>query len=340
MIVPAVFAFALAAVSGDSALDARLDAAQSTYRQIVARHPNERAVLEGLALEQRLTDDRALLGEPIPDGYDAGDWNETLQTLVGLDVDLVDQLAGKPAAFGFEPGLREHILRSGNDGVFDAVATYVPPEPKAVAFVLHGNPQTESNLLAQPFLRRLADETHTVLIAPYGRGSYDFRGPPTLDLYGLIGLVKATPKLGPLHFYLAGYSMGGFTAYMLGPGAPVRWDGVLDISGALVGSAASTVVKRWANTHIYVVHGQRDTSIPTQFAHDTVTYLFEAGLPVSYYEQPSAGHALRTLFPSLRQAWLDMHAGVVRSAEAGRLARDGMRALPSGAGPAARLDHP
>ncbi|MBV8602773.1 MAG: hypothetical protein JO359_14495 [Candidatus Eremiobacteraeota bacterium] len=342
MIAAALFALTLAVADEMAALAARLDAARSTYQRIFEAHPREHTILDGLAIPQRIADDRELLDETVPDGYDRADWSETVRLLVDLDADLVEQLANRPAPFDLEPGLREHILRSGRDGVFDAVATYVPSgPPRAVAIVLHGNPQTESGLLAQPYLRRLADLTATILIAPYGRGSYDFRGPPTADLYGLVDLLKASPKVSSLRFFLAGYSMGGFTAYMLGPGAPIRWDGVLDVSGALVGSAAGAVVKRWSNTRIYVVHGERDTSIPTQFSHDTAIFLFEAGIPVSYYEQPSGGHALRTLFPQLRQAWLDMHAGTVRSAEAGRLAREGMRALPSGAGPAAgHVDHP
>lgn len=60
------------------------------------------------------------------------------------------------------------------------------PTPRSVAIVLHGNPETEADLLSQPYLRSLADETGTIL---------------------------------PV-----GYSMGGFSVFKIGPAAPVKWN--------------------------------------------------------------------------------------------------------------------
>lgn len=305
-------------------------AARASYDGILARYPQAAQALKGLHLPQRLDDDAAALDAKVPDGFSEADWQATLSTLVGLDTNLVDQLAGSPSSFSLEVGLHEQIVRSAVDRGLDAVGVYVPATHiQSVAIVIHGNPQTESELLAQPYLRILADETGTILIAPYGRGSYDFEGPPTADLYGLTLLLQRIPALATLPFYLVGYSMGGFTAYKIGPDAPITWSGVLDISGSLVGSASAQVRKRWQHTRIYVVHGGNDTSIPTRFARDTAVFLFNSGIPVSYYEQGGAGHYLRELMPSVGRAWHDMLAGTVRDGAAAQLARDLQQPLPS-----------
>jgi poly(3-hydroxybutyrate) depolymerase len=67
---------------------------------------------------------------------------------------------------------------------------YVPPTVPAtrasLAIVLHGNPQTEAELLGKPALRRVADSTGTILVAPFGRGIYDFEEPAATDVYDLV----------------------------------------------------------------------------------------------------------------------------------------------------------
>ena len=153
-------------------------------------------------------------------------------------------------------------------------------------------------------------------------------------------LLKQMPQLASLKFYLVGYSMGGFTAYMLGPTAPIAWNGVLDISGSLVGSASGGVLKHWQHMRIYVVHGGNDTSIPTRFSRDTAIFLYQSGIPVSYYEVGGAGHALRELAPSIDTAWHDMMRGIVRDGPAAQLARDLARSVPPNPAPPAKMDRP
>lgn len=83
-----------------------------------------------------------------------------------------------------------------------------PPAPLVV--VLHGNPQTEAELLGQPFLRRLADRTGSILVAPFGRGIYDFAEPAASDLYDLLDAAQRALPVDRRRSYLVGYSMGGF----------------------------------------------------------------------------------------------------------------------------------
>jgi hypothetical protein len=323
-------------------LQAALTRAGDDYEALLAaRTASDRDLVEPLAMERRLRDDAALLAAPRAADWRTADWDETLHALVALDIELVAHLRG-PRAFSLEPGLHAVLLRSAVDGTIDSVATYVPPGPRtpgSVALILHGNPQTETELLSQPYLRRLADETGTILVAPHGRGTYNYAGAATNDLYGIATMLRGLPELAGARFYLAGYSMGGFSVFRLGPGAPLGWDGVLAISGALVGSAAPPVLAHWRTTPIYVVFGDRDTNIPTKYGRDTALYLFQQAMRVGYYEQPAGTHYLRTLTPALRAAWLDMLRGVVRDDGIARLAEVPAFQLPPSAMPPGERVH-
>ena len=303
-----------------AALESQLDGAQKSYERFLSNYTGPPGGLAGLQLFERIKDDRHELEDVPPSGFPEGDWQLTLESRVALDTSLVGELDAPPSTLALEPGLHDQIVRSRVDGVLDAVATYVPAvAPRSVAVVLHGTPQTEAELLASPYLTRLADTTSTVLVAPFGRGSYDFQGAARDDLYALITALRSMPQFQSLPFYLVGYSMGGFATYIVGPKAPVDWSGVLDVSGALRGSVSAAVLARWRHTRIYVVHGERDAVIPVGFARNSALFLFQSGVPVSYFEQPGGGHGLYQLVPALASAWRDMLRGTVDQSNVVRL---------------------
>ncbi|MDB5071840.1 MAG: putative esterase [Candidatus Eremiobacteraeota bacterium] len=271
---------------------------------------------------------------PAPEKYTAADWAETVASIAKLDLEAVDQLvSGTPAPLRATPGLHEVLVPSRVDHTLQLVAVYVPPTAKQqrapLAVVLHGNPQTESELLGQPFLRRLADRTGTIVVVPFGRGLYDYAEPAATDVYELLADVQNAFGADRGRTYLAGYSMGGFSVFMIGPRGGYRWSGVLCISGAILNSGVRPVSIAWHEMRVYVVTGTNDTSIPTRYSEQTAGYLAGIGLPVSFYQEPQGTHALRTLTPSLERAWDDMHAGLTRP-ETVPLARNGF-AVPVGA---------
>jgi pimeloyl-ACP methyl ester carboxylesterase len=286
---------------------------------------------------RRLFDDLERQQMRAPANYPAADWAEAVSNIAALDVEAVDQLAaGTPAPLRATPGLHEALVPSRVDGTMQLVAIYVPPGAKPqrapLAIVLHGNPQTEAELLGPPVLRRLADRTGTILVAPYGRGIYDYAEPAATDVYDLLGTVQDAFAADRGRTYLAGYSMGGFSVFKIGPRGGYRWGGVLCISGAILNSGVRAVSIAWKDMRLYVVTGAHDDSIPTQYGEQTAAYLAGIGLPVSFYEEPGGTHSLRTLVPSLERAWDDMHASLTRP-ENVPIARAGF-ALP-GAAPGA-----
>lgn len=270
------------------------------------------------ALGSRLADDMEAFDDPtMPQGYTQATYQDRLRNGAMLDASIVDQvLSGKYEPIGGVSGLAERLIKSTTDGTWQPLALYVPrslkPDPTLVV-LLHGQPQTETNLLAPPYFQTLADSTNSIVAAPWGRGNYDFYGVASDDVYQTADAVAKAYGIDPHRVYLAGYSMGGFSVFKIGPTHGAVWHAVLCISGSILNSETSSVFKVWRNTPIYVVNGKLDESIPPQYGEMTADWLAGVGIPTGFYQEPKGTHFVPTLMPSLKQAWQDMIAGVVRN---------------------------
>lgn len=270
------------------------------------------------ALGSRLADDMESFDDPtMPMGYTPATYQQRLRNSALLDASIVDQvLAGKYEPLGGVSGLAERLIKSSTDGTWQPLALYVPrdlkPNPTLVV-LLHGQPQTETNLLGPPYFQTLADSTNTIIAAPWGRGNYDFYGVASDDVYQTADAVAKAYDIDPHRVYLAGYSMGGFSVFKIGPTHGAVWHAVLCIAGSILNSETASVMKAWKYTPIYVVNGKLDQSIPPMYGEMTAVYLAGMGVPTGFYQEPKGTHFIPTLMPSLTQAWRDMIAGVVRN---------------------------
>ena len=311
----------LLGVSGTELLASLHDTAAQYYASVasVAKLTGRETTME---YYQRLLDDADLAGEPAPAGYDRATWEISTHGIAELDLSLARQLvSGTATPMASIRGLGETLVRSSQDGTLQPVAVYVPstyvPGKRAPLIVfLHGHTQSESQLLAPKFVRQLAEANGTILVAPYGRGYYDFRG-SIADVYDALDAANAAFGVDSRKVFLSGYSMGGFSVFEVAPVRPNAWAAVMCISGALVGSDAPKVLAYMRNTPVYVLTGTADETIPTQFPAVTASYLSGQGLPVSFYSLPGGLHRLSTLLPILTLAWGDMLHQIVRSPPAG-----------------------
>lgn len=271
-----------------------------------------------LSLGQRLADDFENFDDPtMPAGFTQAAWTERLTNVTTLDTSIVTQvLSGKLEPLNTARGLAERIIVSRVDKTLQPIALYVPttlrPNPSLVV-LLHGRPQTETEILGAPYFRSLADEANSIVVAPWGRGNYNFFGAATDDVYQTADEVAAAFNVDQHRVFLAGYSMGGFSVFKVGPEHGSRWAAVLCISGSIVNSETASVVKSWRNTKIYVVNGRLDTEIPPQYGLFTSQYLASMGIPTGFYQEPKGTHFIPTLMPALTDAWNDMLKGVVRN---------------------------
>jgi S-formylglutathione hydrolase FrmB len=247
---------------------------------------------------QRLVDDAGLLRVAAPGRYPAAAWQQTVEAASELDVSLAKQLMQR----SYQPmstirGLGETLVRSSKDGTMQPVAVYVPPSyspqrPAALMVFLHGHQQAESHLLAPKYLQDLAERSGTIVVAPYGRGVYDFAGSES---------------------DVAGYSMGGFSVFRLAPLRPDDWTAVMSIAGSLLVSRTQRVSATLRHVRFYILTGVHDENVPTAYPTATAISLRDAGLAVTFYSQPDGTHSLYSLLPILSQAWGEMERGVVRS---------------------------
>jgi predicted esterase len=310
-------ALALLGVSS-SDLDSALRTAAASYYAKVAQVAPVTGRDTTMDYYQRLLDDADLVKAPVPDGYTPAVWQYSVNAISRLDISLATQLMEQ----SYRPlssirGLGETLIRASKDGTMQPVAVYVPttyqPGQKAPLVVfLHGHPQSESSLIAPEFVDELAEKTGTIIVAPYGRGYYDFEGSES-DVYDALASAERAFTIDPRKRYLAGYSMGGFSVFLVAPLHPNDWSAVMSIAGALLGSRAHLVTAMLPNTPFYILTGSRDDSIPTQYPTTTAVFLRNSGIPVTFYSDPNATHRLVTLRTILGQAWDDMEAGIVRT---------------------------
>lgn len=299
------------------ALSAQLNAGLTNFQRTRPTIEREVGQAQAIDLGMRLIQDREYLDITLPSGYSTADWSETVRTIVATDLQAIEDAgAGRRRPLSLESkGLYETFVPSSIDGTWLPVAVYVPPGASSgapLALLLHGNPQSETELLGQPYFRRLADSTGTILVAPWGRGTYDYEGAAQTDVYDVLRAAQSALHTDARRCYLVGYSMGGFSVFKIGPSYP-HWTAVMDIAGALLNSGVPAVRFAWRETPVYVVTGVHDGSIPSIYAQETAQYLAGMGLPAGLYVQPEGNHGVRTLMPSLSAAWADMHAGVIRA---------------------------
>jgi S-formylglutathione hydrolase FrmB len=67
------------------------------------------------------------------------------------------------------------------------------------------------------------------------------------------------------------------------------------------------------NLRFYVVTGDRDPIVAPWNSITTATVLRNAGMAISFYEQPDGTHSLYSLRTTIARAWNDMLRGVVRA---------------------------
>ena len=247
-------------------------------------------------------------------------WQSHFMTQANLDLSLMSQvLNGQFAHLApLTPGLSEHFVTSSVDGTKQPYALYVPKTYRAdrqasLVVMLHGNGEAESEFLAYDFLRHNADATNSILVAPWARNLYNYRGIAFNDIEDTVREVEAHCPIDHRRVYLVGYSMGGFSVYEIAARDPHRWRAIMSIAGSLLGEDVRPYMLAQKHTRLYILTGQNDEEIPTGFPTHTATYLSGKLLPVSFYSEPNGTHILATLQPIIDRAWADMFAGTVRA---------------------------
>ncbi|MGA8574801.1 MAG: alpha/beta fold hydrolase [Candidatus Cybelea sp.] len=312
----ATFALLLGSTAGD--LRVSLQTTAATYLANIASIAPVAGRDTTFDYYLRLNDDLELLDAQVPQGYTSEQWLQTVAGTANLDISLATQLIDRSyRSMAAVRGLGEVLVRSSRDGTMQPVAVYVPPSyaPGRAApliVMLHGHPQSETQLLAAPYIAALADQTGAIVVAPWGRGYYDFRSTAS-DVYDALHEAARAFATDSRKQFLVGYSMGGFSVFEVAPNHPDEWAAVMCIAGSLLGSDSERVLARMPRTPFYILTGSADESIPSQYPTSTAAFLSAAGLDVSFYAQRGGSHRLGSLMPILTQSWNDMLSGIIRA---------------------------
>ncbi len=313
-----VGALLLAATSPAGDLTARLDAAAKQYNAAIPNVAPITGTDTAADYLERLLDDRGLFAiKEVPQGYTQTQYEELIENLSTLDIDVANQLIHRTyARMSDSPGVHEVFVKSTVDGTMQAVGVYVPPtydkrKASPLVVLLHGHPQSESQLLAPPYFEDLANSTGSIIVAPYGRGYYNFRKAASQDVYDAFDEALRTFNIDPRKRFLAGYSMGGFSVFEIQAIRHDAWSAVMCISGGLLGPDARSAVSSLRMTPVYVLTGDKDDSIDPKYTTASAEYLASSRIDVTFYDQHDGTHRLVTLLPILNRAWHDMHEGTV-----------------------------
>ncbi len=306
---------ALTTVAAVSSLPERLRSVAATYYAHAATIATITNRYSTMDYYQRLLDDAGTLSDPASQRSPVRMQIAQAQAL--LDLSLAQQLLSDT----FLPmesirGAGETFVRSSKDGTMQPVAVYVPQRYSANATVplvvfLHGRLQPESQLVAPSFMQQIADESNTIVVAPYGRGYYDFGGSET-DVYDAYDAAVKAFAIAPARRYLVGFSMGAVSVFKIALMHSDDWSGLMSIAGALPNDEQYSVVAAMHNMRFYVVTGGRDPVVAPYNSVATATTLRDAGLAVSFYSLADGTHSLYSLRPVVARAWSDMIRGVVR----------------------------
>lgn len=216
----------LTIVAAAGSMPERLRSAASAYYAHAATAATRTSRDTTMDYYRRLLDDADMLSDPASQRSPAR--LQILETQAQLDISLAQQLlSGAFVPMNTIRGAGETFVRSSQDGTMQPVAVYVPERyspdrPTAVVVFLHGRLQPESQLIAPLFLQTIAEETGTIIVAPYGRGSYDFDGAER-DVYDAFDAAVRAFRIGRSERYLAGFSMGAVSIFKIALMRPDAW---------------------------------------------------------------------------------------------------------------------
>ncbi len=93
------------------------------------------------------------------------------------------------------------------------------------------------------------------------------------------------------HIFLTGFSDGGIFAYVLGIAYADLFAGIASVAGRIHPSVDHLLKQgQGKNVPIFMVHGERDSIFPVDFARQTRDGLTKIGYDVTYRELPGWGH--------------------------------------------------
>jgi predicted peptidase len=222
---------------------------------------------------------------------------------------------GKPALF--LPGRLARLAhRSEIDNTLQPYSVFIPLDydektPTPLFITLHGSGIDEKRTIfnvTRILLSQRVKEKPTprrrelgkfIVLSPKARGLSDwYLGDSGKDVIECINHVKKLYRIDERNIILDGFSMGGYGAWRLGLLYPNLFKAIIIRSGAvspltdLKGDNILDLLDKVKPTgmNIFIIHGDKDNSIPVKNARMAVQKLEELGIEFKYVEVKGAAH--------------------------------------------------
>jgi predicted esterase len=213
---------------------------------------------------------------------------------------------GKPALF--PPGSIGRLVHiSEIDETFQPYSAYIPEgyddkEAIPLFVTLHGSGVDERNMILQMSRTHLRARfrkkfPEMIVIAPKARGLSDwYTGDSGKEVIECIDHIKSLYNIDETNIILDGFSMGGYGAWRLSLLNPQLFKAVIIRSGAIEtpsyieGENILDLLDRGKGLNFFIVHGDRDNSLPVKNSRQAVQKLVELGINHEYIEVKGASH--------------------------------------------------
>ena len=250
-------------------------------------------------LEGRIATD-ASLPEQSPERIDV---EQEAALELKLDAELLVNLC---PVFGAIAGTDESFYNDDPRAPPDPVAFYVP-RPDAhgqygLVIVLHGRRQTETAIVTRTALRDLANQTHAILVAPWGTGGALWGDQASAEVVAIATEMEKGFRIDSRHVYVVGVDLGGSGVFHIVARHPSMFRAALSLGGGLPADDLFAVSHSYRNGNIYLV-GE----------NDTYAVLSHGCVPVSYYPVAGTDAGFYQTGQQIAQAWDDMFDGVIRN---------------------------
>ncbi len=135
--------------------------------------------------------------------------------------------------------IENEFIRLGHlskiDNTYQPYSMYIPNDldNRKLLVYLHGSGCDDTSINHSPYMKQLADESHSILLAPFARGtSHMYCTSESIE--EIIELTKKTVelfKISSKNIILCGFSMGGYGTYRLYDHAPELFSRLVVLSG-------------------------------------------------------------------------------------------------------------
>ena len=209
-------------------------------------------------------------------------------------------------------GLNQWAYQSAIDSTYQPYSLYVPAsydpgKEYALLVHIHGYNGWGYAALHGQFTLNSVQPDDFIVVAPFGRGNISYLSAGEQDVFDILHKMKSTFNIDPQRIYLSGHSMGGFGTMHLGIKYPDQFAVIAPFAGGLMHGYLDNL----NNTHVMVVHGDNDPSVPVNRSRQIVEGLKKLKYNYNYYELAGTGHSAvkdffthttsRRMFEYLRQ---------------------------------------